>query len=152
MGRYSCEEEAHDAYEAEQFAAWGDEQAHLASGSAAAEADALAKQEEEMLPTVLSGYLLESHRKAGIELYEPDDHILILRCKGEVIATYASTGAFVEEIRKDATEWLRKSEVKEMKQPICERTFSPDADDCVNCRERPCREKKQSEVKHDDTR
>ena len=35
---------------------------------------------------------------------------LVLRCKGEVIATYASTGAFVSEIRKDATEWLEKRE------------------------------------------
>ena len=64
-----------------------------------------------MLPTVLSGCLLESHRKAGIELYEPDDHLLVLRhCKGEVIATYSSTGARVEEIRSDATEWLEKHE------------------------------------------
>lgn len=57
---------------------------------------------------ILKGALLPAHLTAGIELYEPDDHLLVLRCKGEVIATYASTGALVEEIRKDATEWLEK--------------------------------------------
>ena len=51
---------------------------------------------------ILKGALLPAHIAAGIELYEPDDHILVLRCKGEVIATYASTGALVSEIRKDA--------------------------------------------------
>ena len=61
-----------------------------------------------MLPTVLNGCLLESHREAGIELYEPDDHLLVLRCKGEVIATYSSISVRIEEIRKDATEWLRE--------------------------------------------
>lgn len=30
------------------------------------------------------------------------------------------------------------SEKLEEKKPTCERTFSPDADDCVNCKERPC--------------
>jgi hypothetical protein len=61
---------------------------------------------------ILKGALLPAHLTAGIELYEPDDHLLVLRCKGEVIATYASTGALVNEIRKDASEFLAKSEVK----------------------------------------
>jgi hypothetical protein len=64
---------------------------------------------------ILKGALLPAHLAAGIELYEPDDHILVLRCKGKVIATYASTGVLVEEIRKDATEFLRKDEVKNAK-------------------------------------
>jgi len=29
---------------------------------------------------------------------------------------------------------------------ICERTFSPDADDCVNCKERFCREAKPTKL------
>ena len=57
---------------------------------------------------ILKGALLPAHLAAGIELYEPDDHLLVLRCKGEVIARYASTGAKVSEIQKDATEWLER--------------------------------------------
>ncbi len=45
MDRYSCPEEAQDAYEQE--LAWCDEQAHLASESAAAEAEANALAEDE---------------------------------------------------------------------------------------------------------
>ena len=60
-----------------------------------------------MMQAILKGALLPIHLAAGIELNE-DDHLLVLRCKGEVIATYASTGARVEEIRKDATEWLER--------------------------------------------
>ena len=29
-----------------------------------------------------------------------------------------------------------------MNKPGCDRIFSPDADDCVNCKERPCRDSK----------
>lgn len=50
MNRYNCPEEAQDAYEAEQ--AWGDEQSHLASEGAAAEADALARNEEEAMTNI----------------------------------------------------------------------------------------------------
>jgi len=57
---------------------------------------------------ILKGALLPAHLAAGIELYEPDDHLLVLRCKGEAIATYPSTGVFVTKIREDATEWLER--------------------------------------------
>lgn len=57
---------------------------------------------------ILKGALLPAHLAAGIELFEPDDHMLVLRCKGEVIATYSSIGVRVEQIRNDANEWLEK--------------------------------------------
>ena len=59
--------------------------------------------------SVLNGCLLQSHKEAGIELYTPDDHIVVLRCKGEVIATYSATSATISEIRKDATDWWYKN-------------------------------------------
>lgn len=55
---------------------------------------------------VLKGALLPAHLAAGIELFEPDDHLLILRCGGEVIATYSAIGVKVDTIRNDASEWL----------------------------------------------
>ena len=61
-----------------------------------------------MMQAVLKGALLPAHIAARIELYELDDHLLVLRCKGEVIATYSAIGVRVEEIQKDATEWLEK--------------------------------------------
>jgi hypothetical protein len=54
--------------------------------------------------------LLPIHLAKGIELYEPDDRILILRCKGEVINTYPAKGVTVEQIRKDADEYLERIE------------------------------------------
>lgn len=60
------------------------------------------------MQSVLKGALLPVHVAAGIELYEPDDHMLVLRCKSEVIATYSATSVKVEEIQKDATEWLEQ--------------------------------------------
>lgn len=57
---------------------------------------------------ILKGALLPAHLAAGIELYEPDDHLLVLRCKGEVIATYSSIGARVSEIQRDANTWLAR--------------------------------------------
>ena len=57
---------------------------------------------------VLKGALLPAHLAAGITLHEPDDHILILRCGGEVIATYSAISALVSEIQSDATEWMVK--------------------------------------------
>lgn len=62
------------------------------------------------MQAILKGALLPAHLTAGIELYEPDDHLIVLRCGGEVIATYSASGAKVEEIRKDATEWLKNQE------------------------------------------
>lgn len=61
---------------------------------------------------ILKGALLPAHLAAGIELHEPDDHISVLRCAGEVIATYASTGVKVDTIRNDATEWLEQHKEK----------------------------------------
>jgi hypothetical protein len=55
---------------------------------------------------ILKGALLPAHLVAGITLYEPDDHMLALRCGGEVIATYSATGALIKDIQADATEWM----------------------------------------------
>lgn len=63
------------------------------------------------MQAILKGALLPEHIAQGVELFEPDDHMLVLRCKGEVIATYASTGAKIEEIRKDTDEWLLQKEI-----------------------------------------
>lgn len=61
-----------------------------------------------MMQAILKGAITPAMIAYGIELYEPDDHLLILRCKGEVIATYSSTGVKVETIRNDAADWMLK--------------------------------------------
>lgn len=49
------------------------------------------------------------HLAKGIELYESDPDVLILRCGDEIIAQYSSSGAYADQIRKDANEWLSKN-------------------------------------------
>ena len=62
------------------------------------------------MQAISKGALQPRHLIAGIELHEPDDKMLVLRCKGEVIATYPAKGVRVEEIRKDADEYLERME------------------------------------------
>lgn len=62
------------------------------------------------MQAILKGAIPPACIAAGIELYEPDDHLLVLRCKGEVIATYSSIGVRIEEIQNDAAEWLEQHE------------------------------------------
>lgn len=59
---------------------------------------------------VLNGTLSPQHREAGLWLcLAPiDNSVLNLIHNGSVIATYSATGAKVEEIRADATEWMEK--------------------------------------------
>ena len=58
------------------------------------------------MQAISKGALQPRHLIAGIELHEPDDRMLVLRCKGKVIATYPAKGVKVEEIRKDADDFL----------------------------------------------
>lgn len=57
---------------------------------------------------ILKGALTPYHLINGVELHEPDDKMLVLRCKGEVINTYPAKGVTVEQIRKDADEFLER--------------------------------------------
>ena len=61
-----------------------------------------------MLPTILKGALLQQHIDKGLELYEPDDRLLVLRHGGNVINTYHVKTVAIQQIRKDAYEYLER--------------------------------------------
>ncbi len=57
--------------------------------------------------------LLPIHLAKGIELCESDPDTLVLKYGDEIIARYSSTGAFADQIRKDADDYLGRINKKD---------------------------------------
>ncbi len=57
---------------------------------------------------IINGTLSPKHREASLELIE-DDHTIELKHDSEIIARFSATGVKIQEIYKEADEWLRKN-------------------------------------------
>lgn len=69
------------------------------------------REELYSMKQISNGTLPPRLRELGFELVE-DDHIIELKCKGEAVAGFSTTGTTAEEICKEAERWLKTQQTK----------------------------------------